>query len=709
MVAIIDDREDVWGRSPNLIHVKPYMFFKGTTDINAPPPLHSRPRSRQRGVGKVSPATQNPPPFKTRHAVKKDAAYQIPHKQKIVTFHPLETVDTGKKKSPGSCDLPGGISPNSGTNDTSLDLGPSLETSSKLSGLADDPLPNTAPSAGALPEAPTLSEPGTHSIGAPTPSEPGICSIDDTLPSISPETSTETHTSLISGTYVTDDMLPTVEPSDMIPLESALNTNSNNNNNTTAMGGVDQAEGDSNSSDTSSDSESDSSSSSGIDDALFDQSPSAGNGETSGELVSTKEEEGVSFQEDGLAEKNGEGMDVAAKSEDPMTPPDSSTSEQLPRNRSLATVNISQSGKKLREIQDPDNFLISLADILERIHKIFYEKYDTLTHDLDVMTNTDFPIPDLKQIIPELRQSILKDCRIIFTGVIPTNIPVRKNREWNTAKAFGAIIHNTLVPGLNSSKEDDIRMATTHVIAGKPGTTKLMDARRMPGVKIVSPRWLWSCAEQWKIVDESDYPVQFEKNKRRKRKGPPEKIRRVANREGENAEVVHGSEDTKEEKMKAEALEESSDSDSDSEDDLFEKKPAFAELKKMDTTEVKRHYSMESRLSVSDEELEKMEAEVEAEISESSSEGEKEDLGSHMEQLVDNSDEISYEKFAGTHVSQDIDILERLNRKRHLLDLDGSSSSESVVIEQLNESFLTDEENESGDGDDDELGALLGF
>ena len=39
MVCIIDDREDVWNFSPNLIHVKPYRFFQGTADINAPPGL----------------------------------------------------------------------------------------------------------------------------------------------------------------------------------------------------------------------------------------------------------------------------------------------------------------------------------------------------------------------------------------------------------------------------------------------------------------------------------------------------------------------------------------------------------------------------------------------------------------------------------------------------------------------------------------------
>ena len=37
MVCIIDDREDVWNDAPNLIRVKPYQFFKGVGDINAPP------------------------------------------------------------------------------------------------------------------------------------------------------------------------------------------------------------------------------------------------------------------------------------------------------------------------------------------------------------------------------------------------------------------------------------------------------------------------------------------------------------------------------------------------------------------------------------------------------------------------------------------------------------------------------------------------
>lgn len=34
MVCIIDDREDVWSYAKNLIHVRPYVWFKDVGDIN---------------------------------------------------------------------------------------------------------------------------------------------------------------------------------------------------------------------------------------------------------------------------------------------------------------------------------------------------------------------------------------------------------------------------------------------------------------------------------------------------------------------------------------------------------------------------------------------------------------------------------------------------------------------------------------------------
>ena len=50
MVAVIDDRGDVWGWQPNLVKVMPYDFFVGIGDINSsflpkqvihPPDRHS--------------------------------------------------------------------------------------------------------------------------------------------------------------------------------------------------------------------------------------------------------------------------------------------------------------------------------------------------------------------------------------------------------------------------------------------------------------------------------------------------------------------------------------------------------------------------------------------------------------------------------------------------------------------------------------------
>ena len=100
-----------------------------------------------------------------------------------------------------------------------------------------------------------------------------------------------------------------------------------------------------------------------------------------------------------------------------------------------------------------------------------------------------------------------------------------------------------------------------------------------------------------------------------------------------------------------------SDSDSGDDDETFLTDDRLAEDVKKDPTilqrlrEFKRHMSLESRLSVSDEELEKMDAEVEAEISssESSNNGD-EDLGTFIEEK-DDDNLLSYENYAGSEAS----------------------------------------------------------
>ena len=443
-------------------------------------------------------------------------------------------------------------------------------------------------------------------------------------------------------------------------------------------------------------------------------------------------------------------MEVGSSEPLPLSIPPQSTNNQ---------TNKSTRRRRSVEVKDPDTFLEYLGDILERLHSTFYKQFDEMAKGLDIDEVRDIPTPDLKKLIPEMRRSVLKGTRILFTGVIPTNMPPHKNREWNTARAFGAIIHDRLVPGLHSSDPNKAFRATTHVVAGRPGTSKLREAKRLPGVKVVNPRWLWSCAEQWRLVDEKLFPLKFEKEKGESEakqqnpegesKLPPRKIMKMVARNHEEDKplaptttelistkttpteqqsIPPPTEISQSESSPPAPIEKTtdpdSDSDSDDNDETFLTGDRLADVVEKDSAmlqnlrEFKRHMSLESRLSVSDEELEKMDAEVEAEISssESSNDGD-EDLGTFIEEK-DDDNLLSYENYAGLEASsEDKNELtsERLSRKRKHADIENnSSSSNSPSLDHLNDSIEPSDEEEGegedGDSDDsvDELGALLG-
>ena len=45
------------------------------------------------------------------------------------------------------------------------------------------------------------------------------------------------------------------------------------------------------------------------------------------------------------------------------------------------------------------------------------------------------------------------------------------------------------------------------MVAAKLGTLKVKDAQKLGNIKLVTPDWLWSCAERWEHVDERLYPL----------------------------------------------------------------------------------------------------------------------------------------------------------------------------------------------------------
>ena len=209
------------------------------------------------------------------------------------------------------------------------------------------------------------------------------------------------------------------------------------------------------------------------------------------------------------------GLDNFLETDDSDSSRTSDYSKSSKKHDNKSSINRVASG-----IQDPDNFLLGLGNTLSKIHKMFYAEYDAnyaghQSGDTQSYINT----PDLKEIICTLKSSVLQDCCICFTGIIPTNIPPETCPEWKAAKTFGATIHATLV----ENSVDQVCKPTTHLIVGKAGTSKLHKARTMPSIKIVDCRWLWASVESWQHADEALYPPKESEWLHKEEKHPSQK------------------------------------------------------------------------------------------------------------------------------------------------------------------------------------------
>lgn len=150
----------------------------------------------------------------------------------------------------------------------------------------------------------------------------------------------------------------------------------------------------------------------------------------------------------------------------------------------------------LIEVDDPDDFLLYLETILKKIHKIFYEQYQA-----------EGKLPDLKLLIPQLRSKVLVGKKIVFSGLVPNQIPLENSKAYQVATGLGAEVFSEI--------KDD----TTHLVAACLGTNKVNQAKKISTIEVVRPEWLWTCAERWEIVEEKLFPVS--KVPSRMREPPP--------------------------------------------------------------------------------------------------------------------------------------------------------------------------------------------
>ncbi|KAK9892206.1 hypothetical protein WA026_019010 [Henosepilachna vigintioctopunctata] len=421
LVCIIDDREDVWSNALNLIHVKPYHFFRHTGDINAPPGLDKHEEDERSGVDL------------THITVKKS---EVENKN--------------------------GLNNEIKNNSDSL-----TECNEQKNEVKDQKVTN-----------------------------------EDVIG----------QTQVVDDESVNSNNMDTVTGKDISSCEKSNNSNGKKNDNKKPEESIDNAETQKVALETFNEV---------CENAEIENSKqiNISNGDT------TKNEEKTNQN---LVNKDANNLKVNSRNEDENSKinenPRDETVNNLRVNNSKENENIGANQNPLVdkedsprvnksnkgehktmknsdngfiEIEDEDSYLLYLESILKQIHEAFYKRYDVMQSG---------GVPDLKQVIPEVKSRVLKGTKLCFSGLVPTHLKLEQSKAFLIAKSLGAEVTQDL--------EDD----TTHLVAVRPGTAKVNVGKRKKNLKIVTPDWLWCCAERWEHAEENIFPLN---NKGSKNRHPP--------------------------------------------------------------------------------------------------------------------------------------------------------------------------------------------
>jgi RNA polymerase II subunit A C-terminal domain phosphatase len=161
------------------------------------------------------------------------------------------------------------------------------------------------------------------------------------------------------------------------------------------------------------------------------------------------------------------------------------------RSKSLSTT-----ANETNVTVDNDRYLVQLEVLLKQVHRNFYSMYDQWIQD------KTRDMPDLKQILPDVRRQILKQTSVCFSHLMPQDYPLEKHRATLIARAMGANVTGDL------QTDSAGRCLTTHVVAGKR-TTKVERAMKY-NIHIVTPEWLIDCYELWERQSEDNYTLNYD-------------------------------------------------------------------------------------------------------------------------------------------------------------------------------------------------------
>ncbi|KAK0423082.1 hypothetical protein QR680_007957 [Steinernema hermaphroditum] len=133
--------------------------------------------------------------------------------------------------------------------------------------------------------------------------------------------------------------------------------------------------------------------------------------------------------------------------------------------------------------QDDDRFLEMTERILIDAHERFYSHYEETCE-----------IPDMKDIIAEMRREVLAGVKVVLSGIVPQGEDPRRSSIYQHLRRFGAIVQ-----GRVSSE-------TTVVIGRQWGTQKIHEAHRR-AIPVVDTKWIGQAAKQWSMPAFDDFAL----------------------------------------------------------------------------------------------------------------------------------------------------------------------------------------------------------
>ena len=177
------------------------------------------------------------------------------------------------------------------------------------------------------------------------------------------------------------------------------------------------------------------------------------------------------------------------------------------------TVPIHKPRARHSVLRNDDEELIHLEERLNSVHSAFFTEYDRkrlgskggrvaalsggkkapLPSNEDDVKAADLAlIPDVKKVMPAMKQRVLGSVTLVFSGVLPLGTDIQNADLSMWAKSFGATI------------VEKVSRDVTHVVAARPGTAKVKQAIKR-NIKVVETTWLVSSMQQWRKLDERPF------------------------------------------------------------------------------------------------------------------------------------------------------------------------------------------------------------